>query len=254
MAKKKKLTPNQDKYKELRNRLRRKLRDLKKRGMSPNRAFKENWISDEIPKTVRKSELEKMQKALKNIYEYVRYYDALKEEYISGVERRKQERSEASRKGWEKRRENAMIIDQFWEEFDNEQEQREYFKSIPHEEDLILKIAEDMIANWRPDPRWSPELQAIKTEDKNLLKSVLEGAIAELGRTQVARNVNKHSDEFLSLVNDILYISGSKYKETGREGVRYAIQRVKDILYDRASTVRESIELTELAEQLNEGS
>lgn len=253
MSKKNKLTPNQDKYKELRRRLKRRLSDLKKRGMTPNKAFKENWVSEEIPEKVTKSLLEKMQKALKNIYQYVRYYDPLKEVYISGEERRKQERSEASRKGWERRRETAMKIDQFWEEFDNEQEQREYFNSIPNEEDLILKYAEDLINNWQPDPRWSPELQAIKTEDRNLLKSVLDGAIAELGRTQVARNVNKHAEEFLSLVNEILYVSGSKYKETGREGVRYAIQRIRDILYDSASTVRESIELTELAEQLNEG-
>ena len=253
MSKKNKLTPNQDKYKELRRRLKRKLRDVKKRGMTPNRAFNEEWLGDEIPEKVRKSTLEKMQKALKNIYEFVRYYDPLKEVYISGVERRKQERSEASRKGVKKRREDAMKIDQFWDDFDNEQEQRDYFNSIPYEEDLILRQAEDLINNWQPDPRWSPELQAIKREDRNLLKSVLDGAIADLGRTQVARNVNKHAEEFLSLVNEILYVSGSKYKDTGREGVRYAIQRVRDILYDSASTVRESIELTELAEQLNEG-
>ena len=65
MSKKNKLTPNQDKYKELRRRLKRKLRDVKKRGMTPNRAFNEEWLGDEIPDKVRKSTLEKMQKALK---------------------------------------------------------------------------------------------------------------------------------------------------------------------------------------------
>ena len=65
MSKKNKLTPNQDKYKELRRRLKRKLRDVKKRGMTPNRAFNEEWLGDEIPEKVRKPMLEKMEKALK---------------------------------------------------------------------------------------------------------------------------------------------------------------------------------------------
>lgn len=253
MSKKNKLTPNQDKYKELRRRLKRKLRDVKKRGMTPNRAFNEEWLGDEIPEKVRKSTLEKMQKALKNIYEFVRYYDPLKEVYISGVERRKQERSEASRKGWEKRREDAMKIDQFWEEFDSEQEQYNYFSNLPDEETMVLDQVEEMILNWEASPTWSNELQEIKREDRNLLKSIFDGAVNELGRTQVAHNISGRSEELLQYVNDVLYASGDKFKRSGRDGVMNRIQQIRDILYGRSSTVEESIELTRLAERLNEG-
>lgn len=253
MSKKNKLTPNQDKYKELRRRLKRRLSDLKKRGMTPNKAFKENWVSEEIPEKVNKSLLEKMQKALKNIYQYVRYYDPLKEVYISGEERRKQERSEASRKGWERRRETAMKIDQFWEEFDNEQEQYNYFHNLPDEETMILDQVEEMILNWEASPTWSNELKEIKREDRNLLKSIFDGAVNELGRTQVAHNISGRSEELLQYVNDVLYASGDKFKRSGRDGVMNRIQQIRDILYARSSTVEESIELTRLAERLNEG-
>lgn len=256
MARKNKLTPNQDTYKELRRRLKRKLRDLKKRGMTPNRAFNEEWLGNEIPDKVRKATLEKMRKALKNIYEFVRYYDPLKEKYISGVERRKQERAEAARKGWEKRREDAMKIDQFWEDFDEYRdvyESYEYWGSLPNEEMLILEEVEHQILTWEASPTWSEELKAIKREDRNLLKSILDGAINELGRTQVAHNIKGRSEELLQYVNDVLYSSGDKFKRSGRDGVMNRIQQIRDILYGRPSTVEESIELTRLAESLNEG-
>ena len=254
MARKNKLTPNQDKYKELRNRLRRKLRDLKKRGMTPNRAFNENWLGEEIPKTVRKSELEKMQKALKNIYEYVRYYDPLKEVYIIGTERRRQERAEASRKAWETRRRKARERDQFWEEFDEQfpEVTEEYYDSLPEFKLQILEQIEDMIDEWQPAPTWSSELNSLKTEDKNLLKSIFDGARSSLGDEQLATNIQQNSVELLSLLNQIMYESGNKYKLSGRDGIHFAIQRVRDIFYGRASTVRESMELTDFAERINE--
>ena len=57
MSKKNKLTPNQDKYKELQKRLKRKLRDVKKRGFTPNRAMREEWINPEVPKGITKRQI-----------------------------------------------------------------------------------------------------------------------------------------------------------------------------------------------------
>lgn len=256
MARKKKLTPNQDKYKELRNRLKRKLRDLKKRGMTPNRAFNENWVGEEIPKTVRKSELEKMQKALKNIYEYVRYYDTLEEVYISGVERRKQERSEAARKAWEKRRENAKQLDLFWYgSGTNEENTKEYLESLPDETDTTFNTIKELIDNWSANVKWDDELQSIKREDRDQLKSVFEGAIAELGQEQVIRNVAKNKTEIIALVSEVLFESGNKFKifsGSGREGVRKAIDKLATLFWGRPLTVQESQKLAKLAESLNE--
>lgn len=259
MSKKKKLTPNQDKYKELQRRLKRKLRDVKKRGFTPNRAMKEEWLNPEVPKGITKRQIEKLQSALSNIYDYVRYYNPLTDQYISGTERRKQERSEASRKSWETRRENIRRAkeerDRFWDEYYDVMEQGDYegyFDDVPDESELILDQVKSMINSWQPDPRWSNQLTSIKQEDVNILDSILMGAIGEQGTVQVARNINENGTELLQLINQILYESGNKFKLSGREGVRYSIQRVRDIIYGRASTVRESIELTELAEKLNE--
>ena len=255
MARKKKLTPNQDKYKELRNRLRRKLRDLKKRGYIPNKSsILEAWVYDDIPKRVTKSMLQALQGLVQGdtLYGFTHYYSALKDKYISGTERRAEERSEAARKAWETRRRKARERDKFWEEFDDYYEPDEYWESLPYEEELILDKIKEMIETWEPDPKWSPAFAELKRQDRNLLKSVFDGAINELGKIQVAHNIKGKSEELLQYVNDILYASGDKYKSSGRDGVMLRIQQVRDILYGRASTVRESMDITDLAEQFNE--
>lgn len=255
MSKKNKLTPNQDKYKELQRRLKRKLRDVKKRGFTPNRALREEWLNPEVPKGIRKNQLDAFKKAIDDIYKYLRYYDPLKEVYISGEERKKQERREAAWKGWEKRRENILRakdeIDRFWYDFD-EQFPPQPLGNAPKEEELILAQIESMINNWRPDPDWSPYYTQLKTEDKNLLSSVYNGAIDSLGRTQVARNANAHAEEVLRIVNEILYYVGLKHTVAAFNEGKNKIQRVRDILYGSVSTVKESMELTELSERLNE--
>ena len=253
MSKKKKLTPNQDKYKELQKRLKRRLRDVKKRGFTPNRAIKEEWLNGEIPKGIRKAQLEKIEKVIENIYQYVKYYDPLKEIYISGEERRKQERAEAVRKGWEVRRENIRRakeeIDKFWYDFDEEYTP---FEQLPKEEELILDQIESLLRNWQPDPQWSDYFSRLKSEDVDLLSNVYHGAIDSLGRTQVARNANAHAEELLRIINEILYYIGTKHTVSSLDSGRSKIQRVRDILYGNVSTVGESIELTELSERLNE--
>ena len=253
MSKKNKLTPNQDKYKELQKRLKRKLRDVKKRGYEPNRAIKEEWLGTEIPKTVRKSELKKIEEATKNIYQYTKYYNPLKDEYIIGTERRKQERSEASRKAWETRRENILRskdeIDRFWYEFD---EEFSVPTSLPSEEELTLQQLESLVNNWTPQSEWADYFAELLRQDRDTVKSILDGAIDTLGRTQVAKNCAEHATELLSIINEILYYIGTKYTAPSFESGNSKIQRVKDILYGRPSTVRESMELTRQSEILNE--
>lgn len=256
MSKKNKLTPNQDKYKELRRRLKRRLSDLKKRGMTPNKAFDEEWVSTEIPEKPNKRLLKKMQQALDNIYKYVRYYDPLKEVYISGEERRIEERAEAARKGWEKRRENAKQLDLYWYgSGTNEENAKEYLESLPDETDATFNTIKELIDNWSADAKWDDELQTIKREDRDQLKSVFDGAIAELGQEQVIRNVAKNKNEIIALVSEVLFESGNKFKifsGSGREGVRKAIDKLATLFWGRPLTVQESKKLAELAESLNE--
>jgi len=255
MKQKKKLTPNQDRYKELRNRLKRKVRDLGKRGYMPNKSVVlEKYFFGDIPEKVTKKVLETLEALVKgdNIYDFLHYYSPLKDKYITGRERRKEERSEASRKAWETRRRKALERDQFWEEYDEYYSGEDYWDNLPDEEELILDRILDLIDTWDADPKWSSELTDIKREDKNLLKSVFQGSINELGKSQVARNIRGKSTELLQYVNEILYSSGDKYKKSGRDGVMLRIQQIRDILYGRASTVMESIQITDLAEQFNE--
>ena len=258
MSKKNKLTPNQDKYKELRRRLKRRLSDLKKRGMTPNKAFSEEWVSTEFPENLNKRLLKKMQQALDNIYKYVRYYDPLKEVYISGEERRKQERSEAVRKAWETRRENARRTDQYWEDYENNfgySTDEEYLNGLLEEALQAIQVVEEMLDDWSPNTGWTNELQALKQEDHDTVLNIFNGARNALGDDVVARNIIDNQAELLPLLNEVLYDSGDKYKlfsGSGREGMRKAIGRIMYILYGRPLTVEESIRLTEISEGINE--
>ena len=268
MSKKKKLTPNQDKYKELQKRLKRKLRDVKKRGFEPNRAFKDEWLNNEVPKRVTPQMLKKLQDVIEikdKIYQYLKYYSPLRDEYIGGEERRKEERKEVARKIWEARRENpkrALERDNYWYDEEpyyldpfGEYSSKQYVQRIPDEDEKTFNKIMDMINNWSPDPKWSDELAGIKEEDKNQLKSVLDGAIAELGLEQVKANIAKHETEIIAIISEVLYESGNKFRRfsgSGREGVRKSIDKLATHFAGRPLTVAESRRLSEQTESLNE--
>ena len=249
MSKKKKLTPNQDKYKELRNRLRRKLKDLGKRGYMPNRSvvLEKFFFSDIIPDKVNKKLLGVLEELVKgnNIYDFLEYYSPLKDKYISGRERRKEERQEAARKGWERRR-NIELIE--------EQKQTPTY-TPPSEGKRILEEVRNMIDTWSENVEWSGKLLDLKTEDKDKASNILDGAIAKVGLHTVLYNLEINGTEVLALMNEILFQSGNKYKVysgSGREGMRVALARLTSLIYGRPLTVEESRELTEYAERINE--
>lgn len=265
MSKKKKLTPNQDTYKELQKKLKRRLRDVKKRGFEPNRAFRDEWLSTEMPKRVTEQMIKKLQDVKENIYNYLKYYSPLKEVYISGEERRKEEKKEVARKVWETRRENlkrALERDNYWYDEEpyypdpfGEYSSKQYVQRIPDEDKKTFNKIMDMIDNWSPDPKWSDELTGIKTEDKNQLKSILDGTIAEIGLEQVMQNIAKNEDEIIRIISEVLYESGNKFRRfsgSGREGVRKAIDKLATYFAGRPLTVAESRRLSEQTESLNE--
>ena len=98
----KKPTANQTAYMELVAEIKRKFKRIGKRGYVPL----DNIYKEETPKRVLQKQLTKLKNVAENIYQFAKYYDPLKDSYIIGTERRKQERAEASRKGWETRRAN----------------------------------------------------------------------------------------------------------------------------------------------------
>lgn len=270
----KKPTANQTAYMKLVAQIKRKFKNIGKRGYVPL----DNVYKDETPKRVLQKDLTNLKNVVENIYQFAKYYDPLKDSYIIGTERRKQERSEALRKGWETRRANeakrrseeilAKQLEQAWQEEqerkeweDIERQERERARrqaesefNLPRETEVAFNQIEDLINNWTESILWSEELKRIKRNDRNTLKSVLDGAINSLGREQVIRNCVNHERDMIDIVNRVLYGSGSKYKEySAREGVQIDINKFTEILYGRPLTVAESKDISDMMERMNEG-
>lgn len=263
----KKPTANQTAYMELVAQIKRKFKNIGKRGYVPL----DNVYKDETPKRVLQKELSRLKNVAENIYQFAKYYNPLTDKYIIGTERRKQERSEASRKGWETRRENEAK--RRAEEIEREQKEKGYDNGVneddlkkrarkqaedeqglPRETEVAFKQIEDMINNWSSSSLWSEELKRIKTNDRNTLKSVLDGAVSSLSKEQVIRNCIGNEYELIGIVQRVLYASGSTYKEySAREGVQIDIQKFTEILYGRPLTVAESKDITDMMERMNEG-
>lgn len=270
----KKPTANQTAYMELVAQIKRKFKNIGKRGYVPL----DNVYKDETPKRVLQKELSRLKNVTENIYQFAKYYNPLTDKYIIGTERRRQERSEAARKGWETRRENeakrraeeilAKQLEQAWQEEqerkeweDIERQERERARrqaesefNLPRETEVAFEQIKSMINNWVPSSLWSEELKRIKTNDRNQLKSAFEGAINSLGREQVIRNCVNHDSELIDIVHRVLYTSGSTYKDySAREGVQIDIRKFIEIIYGRPLTVAESKDINDVMERLNEG-
>lgn len=271
----KKPTANQTAYMELVAEIKRKFKRIGKRGYVPL----DNIYKEETPKRVLQKQLTKLKNVTENIYQFAKYYDPLKDSYIIGTERIKQERAEASRKGWETRRANEAKRraeelakeqieaekakqEQGQKESEiNEEEirrkarkQAEDEQGLPREAEVAFEQIKSLIDNWAPSSLWSEELKRIETNDRNQLKSAFEGAINSLGREQVVRNCLNHETDLIDIVHRVLYLSGSTYKNySAREGVQIDIRKFTEIIWGRPLTVAESKEVSEMMERLNEG-
>ena len=282
------LTPKQKEYdkqyKALVNKLKRKAKDINKRGYT----IPEDLIP-EMPKKRFQKYLQELKERVENIYEYVYYVKQETGEYFTGLQRRGQERREAAQKAVQKRKrnENIRAIEQFERDFKKFYEEnreaieegdylripednrnlrnrpenvfkpprkptQEELDTLPHEAEIILDRIYSEIERWQPDPRWSSQLENIKRDDTNQLRSVIDGAINQLGREQVIRNLAANAEEFEALCMEIMYVSGSARVELGREGVRIDLVKITQFVWGRSLTVEESQILQHQAEMYNE--
>lgn len=282
------LTPKQQQYdkeyKALVNKLKRKAKDINKRGYT----IPEDLIP-EMPKKRFQKYLQELKERVENIYEYVYYVKQETGEYFTGLQRRGQERREAAQKAVQKRKrnENIRAIEQFERDFKKFYEEnreaieegdylripednrnlrnrpenvfkpprkptQEELDTLPHEAEIILDRIYSEIERWQPDPRWSSQLENIKRDDTNQLRSVIDGAINQLGREQVIRNLAANAEEFEALCMEIMYVSGSARVELGREGVRIDLVKITQFVWGRSLTVEESQILQHQAEMYNE--
>lgn len=168
---------------------------------------------------------------------------------ITGLKRRSQERSEASKKGAETRR--RKFIEGRGAHVGGEGPAAE----PPKEAKFALNTIEEilfLIDNREIKAEWWKNKDALghyKEQDAGLLRAALEQAIARDGRDAVAQVVADHADEIGELVTEVLYGSGDDYRQTGREGKNRLIQKFAAILKGRPLTVREARELTDLGEE-----
>lgn len=259
MAKQKqKLTENQKEYKRIEQKLRRKIRELRKRGYS--------FGIIPIPEKTTKRAINKLKDIAEDIYKYAKYYDPLQDRYISGKERQKQEREIAARKGWETRRRKEAQRYYNEHRYDDAKSLGDLVKiqrekrgqgetdtdNLPDEAEAVLRSVLDLINSWQPDPRWSAELAEIKREDKNMLENIINGAINAQGWSGVCRNLKGNESIFFSLCQQILYESGNKFRTSGRETVRIALNEIAQLVWGRALTVQEAMDIEDLGESFNE--
>lgn len=116
----------------------------------------------------------------------------------------------------------------------------------------VLEELEQMIATWVPNPNWTPALTIYKTRDKNVAKAILESAIKQIGRKQVAMNCEESANVIIPLLEEILYGSGStegNFKD-GRTKVNFDIVYFQQLLLNRKPTAEENVMLVDLMEQM----
>lgn len=190
----KKPTANQKAYMELVAEIKRKFKNIGKRGYVPL----DNVYKDETPKRVLQKHLTNLKNVVENIYQFAKYYDPLKDSYIIGTERRKQEYSEAARKGWETRRANeakrraeeilAKQLEQAWQE---EQERREL-------EDMLESAEEPSDSDYQEE-QWYKDYQ-------EQLKRNIEQQEREYARQQAEGEFHlpREIDQVLSMIEDLV--------------------------------------------------
>ena len=127
------------------------------------------------------------------------------------------------------------------------------------DEDNILYRIEQMLNDFNASAlNVTEDLQKIKQADKNLVQSVLEGAIARDGRLAVARRLASVGDSIISTLSDVLSTSGDAVVtleiNTGKHtGIGTKVVEFNNIVNGGALTNEESEYYTQISESMNEG-
>lgn len=120
--------------------------------------------------------------------------------------------------------------------------------------EIYDKIIEDM-QDFTPLSHWSPGLADAKIKDKNILESMLNGAIEQDGKEAVMQRLAEHAEEINELVQEIMYGSGSvegNFKD-GNTVVNHDLTRFAEIIYGRHLNAEENRVLTDIRETITTG-
>lgn len=237
--------------KELR-RIKQFIRRVTKRGY----IFEENIIPKK-PKKITQSSVNRLKKITPSVlYEKSTAVDPLEGGIVKGTVARKQERKVSARKAVQTksrknlervRREAKQARDRYYRDRDDKGT-----GTPPSQIYATLENVREQIRQWTPQTNWTTGLSEAKRRDVNILENILNGAIAQQGEEAVGKRLEENSLEINALLQEILYGSGSKegnFKD-GRTQVNFDLARFSAIVMGRPLTVEESIDLTDLAENL----
>lgn len=124
--------------------------------------------------------------------------------------------------------------------------------NYPRQTDLVLKNVEDKLAQWAPLASWTDFMKKLKTNDRNIAQNLLNGAINQFGRDEVARRLEANAETVIELIDEILYGSGggdAKEGGTGRSRINFDLVTFRAILVGRSLSKEESAEVTEAVEE-----
>ena len=286
MANKKSKSAVEKEYYKNRNRVQRFMREAEKRGYS----FQKNTLPDVPKKITQASVNRLKKLTPKELYKKSIAFSPKTGKLVPGTVARMHEQQIAAQKAAETRAYNALIKEmagiqkptkktqkpettethyktglsiysdeEIPDDVTGEQKPETTYKidlssysdeEIPDDVYETLRNVREMLSEWIPDSTWTPSLERAKTHDKNVLQSILNGAIASEGEKAVALRMFEKSDRIIDLVTNILYASGSKegnFKD-GRTQVNADIAAISSIIMGRALTVEESKQLTDIME------
>lgn len=163
---------------------------------------------------------------------------------------------ESKEKKPRKKPEKKEIQEKFYGNKDQKDKKKGNSKEVPSRSEVVLSNVleklEEMIAMWQPDPNWTAALTIYKTRDKGVAENILNSAISQIGREQVAKNCEEKAEQIIAKLEEILYASGSKegnFKD-GRTQVNFDIIDFQNMLLGRPTTPEENIELADLMERM----
>lgn len=259
-------------YRKERKRIQQFIRRAKKRGY----VFEENVLPDK-PKKVTQASVNRLKKLTPQVlYSKSRAIGATSLKIVKGLEARKEERILSARKAaltriLKPRKTKPKLYEQIPDEdytyrdedYDDQYSTKARDRFYRNRDDVgtgsppkqiyaTLENVREEIRRWTPQPNWTKSLADLKERDKSILENLLNGAIASQGEEAVARRLEENSVEINALLQEILYGSGSKegnFKD-GRTQVNFDLARFSAIIMGRSLTVEESMDLTDLAENL----
>lgn len=235
-AKKKPLSANKQLYKKQEKRIKSFYKRAEKRGYRFD--TKETFDST---KRITQKELKRLsQLTPRKLYETATYLDPVSGKTVSGTEGRVIERRTAYYKAREKQMASPYTPmgygdDGYYEWLYEEQ----YDYSPPDSTSDVLQNIEDLfnlIDSFEHKDSWSPDFRRIKTNDKNMLLNMLTGAISQLGRRQVAENIEANATELKNQVELVLYGSSGDKKD----GVQPNLIKIHEILFQRSPDMWEA--------------